>query len=135
MGMIEELGTFVDANSTRFALGTSLFLNLLPDGSTVAPTAAAIIETGGQPAVHTIGGSTRPAWEVARVQVLCRSTSSAIARANADAAWTLLEGVQNQALSGSTYLRVETLQPPFLAWRDDLTRPVFAFNAECWRRR
>lgn len=135
MGLIEEVGTYVDSNSTRFALGTSLFLNLLPDGSTVAATAAAIIETGGSPAVHTIGGSTRPSWEIARVQVLCRSTSPVTARANADAAWTILEGVQNQALSGTTYMRISTMQPPFLAWRDDRERPVFAFNAECWRRR
>lgn len=134
MGLLEEVGTYLDTSSTRFALGTSLFLGILPDASTIAGTAAAIIETGGSPPQHTLG-STRPAWEVATVQLLCRSTSPVTARANADAAWDILDQVSNQTLSPSTYLRISALQSPFLAWRDDLARPVYAANFEVWRRR
>lgn len=134
MGLLEEIGTHLDTSSTRFSLGTSLFLGILPDASTIAGTAGAVIETGGSPPMHTFA-STRPVWEVATVQVLCRSTSPVTARANMDDAWTILDRVANQTLSGSTYLRITALQSPFLAWRDERERTVYGANFECWRRR
>lgn len=133
MGLIEEVGTYLDAQSTRFSLGSSaaggLYLNDLPE---LPATASALIETGGSEPRRTFRGN---GWENQRVQLYCRSTSSAIARANIDAAWTILEGVTNQALSGSTYLRVSAVQSPFLLDRDVAGRIVFAANFDIARRR
>lgn len=130
MGLVEDVGTFLAAQSTRFTLGTNLFLNLLPDEPN---RATSLIETGGV-APNRIFGSTTPAWENARIQLASRSTSSTQARADADAAWTILEGVSNSTLSGSTYLRISAVQSVFLLERDERARPVFASNFDVQRR-
>lgn len=131
MGMIEEVATYLDTQSTRFALGTNLFLNWLDD---TPGTSAAVIETGGSDPSRVFK-ATVAAWENARFQLLCRSTSSSVARANIDAAWTIYEGVTNQTLSGSTYLRISAVQSPFMLTRDDQGRSIFACNFDVMRRR
>lgn len=131
MGLVEEVGTYLDSNSTRFALGTNLYLNWMVDEP---GTAASIIETAG-PAPTFAFASTRPSWENIRFQVACRSTSSTKARANADAAFTIFSGIANQTLSGTTYLRVAPVQSVFLMERDERGRVVFGFNCEGMRRR
>lgn len=134
MGLVEDIGTYLAAQSTRFTLGTNLYLNFMP--STLA-TSAAIYETGGLPPSRTFAPSTSPAWENARIQVVCRSTSSTKARANVDTAWTVLEGISNVALPTSTgtyYLRVASVQSPFLLMRDDAGSILFAFNCDVLRR-
>ena len=127
--MVEDLGAYLDSNSTRWAAGTSLFYNYLPD----APNrAASIVETGGSAPARAFG-STGPSWEQGRVQVVCRSTSSATARADADAAFALLEGIQNQTLTSNIFLRVSAVQSVFLLERDAKGRPVFGCNYDVWR--
>lgn len=129
MGMIEDVGAYLDNNSTRWAAGTSLFYNYMPD----APNrCGAIIETPGSPPARAFG-STGPSWEQGRIQVTCRSTSSATARADIDAAFALLEGVANQTLTSNLFLRISAVQSPFLLARDERGRPTFAFNADVWR--
>jgi hypothetical protein len=130
MGMVEEVGTFLDGGSTRWALGTSLYLNNLPDEPN---RAAAIYETGGFPPQQTFGNDL-PAWENARIQLVCRSTSSATARADAGAAWTILQRVTNEALSSVSYLRIAPVQSPFLLRRDERGRAYFACNYDVTRR-
>ena len=132
MGLIEELATYLDSGSTKYALGTNLFMNDLPD---IPATATAIFETGGVPPSRTFAPSTRAAWENQRVQVYCRSTSSVTARANMETAWALLDAVVNTTLSGTTYLRVEAIQSPFLLNRDQAGRVAYAANFDCARRR
>lgn len=131
MGMAEDLVTFLDSNSTRFTAGTNLFINRLPHEPA---TCAGLVETGGAPPNYTLGPSTKPAWENPAFQMSFRSTSSTKARADAQAAWDLLESVANQTLSGTTYLRITMTQSPFLLKRDEQDRPVFAFNGSCMRR-
>lgn len=131
MGMVEDVATYLDTNSTRFTLGTNLFLNYLPSEPN---RAASIIETAGLPPARVFG-STSVAWEQGRVQLACRSTSSATARADVDAAFTVLEGVQNQTLTSNLFLRVSAAQSPFLLERDAQNRVVFAVNFDVWRTR
>lgn len=129
MGLIEEVGTFLDSQSTRFALGTNLYLNYLPDEPN---TAAAIFETPGGAPNYVFEGDL-PAWENARVQVVCRSTSSTRARANMQDAWVQLQEVANETLSSRSWMRISAAQSPFLLRRDERGRPVFAANFDCVR--
>lgn len=127
--MIEDVGAYLDAGSTRFAAGTSLFYNHLPSEPN---RATSIIETPGQAPARAFG-STGPSWEQGRIQVACRSTSSVTARADIDAAFVLLEAVDNETLTSNYFLRISAVQSPFLMERDVQGRPVFAFNADVWR--
>lgn len=127
--MIEDVGAYLDAGSTRFAAGTSLFYNYLPDEPN---RATSIIETPGQAPARAFG-STGPSWEQGRIQVASRSTSSATARADIDAAFVLLEAVDNETLTSNLFLRISAVQSPFLLARDERGRPVFAANFDVWR--
>lgn len=130
MGLAEEIGTFLDTESTRFTLGTNLFLNYLPD---TPGTAASIIETPGAAPTHVFAGNL-PAWENARIAVTCRSTSSTKARANMNDAWFQLQEVANETLSNRTYLRISAVQSPFLLERDAQGRVSFQANFDVVRR-
>jgi hypothetical protein len=129
MGMIEDLGAYLDAGSTRFAAGTNLFYNYRPSDPN---RACSIVETPGQAPARAFG-STGPSWEQGRVQVVCRSTSSATARADIDAVFVLLEAVANSTLTANLFLRVSAVQSPFLLGRDEQGRPMFACNFDVWR--
>lgn len=131
MGMAEDLATYLDNQSTRFTIGTNLFINDLPHEP---GTCSALIEQPGIAPRYTIGNSTKPAWENPGFQMTFRSTSSTKGRANAQAAWDVLESVANQALSGTTFMRVNLTQSPFFLRRDAQDRAIFAFNGVCMRR-
>lgn len=130
MGLVEELGTFLDAQSTRFTLGANLFLNRMPSEPN---TAASIIETGGLPPAHVFGNDL-PAWENQRVQIMCRSTSSVTARANMNDAWLQVQEIANEDLSNRGWMRCSAVQSPFSLGQDDQGRQLFASNFDCQRR-
>lgn len=132
MGLVEDIGTYLAAQSTLFVLGTKTFLNFMPDSPNRAQS---IIETGGPAPEFVMGASTKVAIEHPRIQMVCRSTSSTAARADMDRAWVILNGVANQVLSGTTYLRISAVQSPFLLERDAKGRPVFGCNFDVMRRR
>ena len=129
MGLLEDVGTYLAANSTRYTLGTSLFLNYMPSDPN---RAQALIETPGSPPARAFSGDA-VSWEQARFQLTCRSTSSATARADIQAGWDLLEAVFNETLSSNTFLRISAVQSPFLLARDEQGRPTFASNFDAWR--
>ena len=129
MGVLEELGAYLDAQSTRFTAGTNLFYNWLPSEP---GTAASIIETGGLPPAYTFGGDL-PKYENQRVQVMCRSTSSTRARGNMNDAWVQLQEIENETLSSRSWLRVSAVQSPFSLGQDDQGRWLFACNFEAVR--
>lgn len=133
MGLVEEICTYLDTGSTRFTAATNLFANVLPHEPA---TASAIIETGGVPPTHTIGGGGAQ-WENPAFQMTFRSTAPDTARANAQAAWDLLDPINNEFLPTSTgtyYLRITLTQSPFLLKRDEQDRAIFAFNGIAMRR-
>ena len=128
--MVEEIATFIDSESTRFSLGTSTFINSLPDEPN---RASSVIETPGAPADYVFANDL-PVNENARVAITTRSTSSATARADANAAWVAVQKIANEALSGKTWLRAAPVQSPFFLKRDEQNRPMFQFNVACTRR-
>ena len=131
MGLVEELGSHIATASTRFVLGTSLFLNNLPDEPNAA---ASIIEYGGSAPDYVFANSL-PVNENQRVQIVCRSTSSQTARTNIGAAWVASQTIVNQTVgSGATWLRATPVQSPFLVTRDSQGRVLYGFNLACTRR-
>ena len=130
MGLIEELGTYLDTASTRFTLGTNAFLNAFPDEPN---TCASLTEYGGQPPSHVFAGDL-PSYENASVALTCRSTSSTKARADIHAGWVALQGIANEALSSKSWLRCTPNQSPFFLRRDEQDRVVFQVNFSAMRR-
>ena len=111
-------------------MGVSLYLNRLP---TEPDTAASLTETGGLPPVFTMGASDLPKYERATVQLLCRSTSSATARANMNVGWARLQEITNESVSSRSWLRVSALQSPFSLGTDPAGRQLFGANFVCQR--
>lgn len=137
MGMIEEIGTFVAGSTAIGALGTDVFLNVLPESTRVV---VAIIEEVGGPPSYALGGAV-PIHTNASIEVLVRSTAGQMGGANPTNArqkmqrvWNRLASVQNQSLSGSTYLRIEPQNEPHLVERDAQGRVVFSAEFAVWRR-
>lgn len=130
MGAVEELGTFLAAQSTRFVLGTRTFLNALPD----EPNRASSVTEYGGGAADDVFGNDLPINENSRVAITCRSTSSTQARTDAKTAWVAIHKIANESLSGTSWLRAKAVQSPFLLRRDEGGRVLYQFNATCVRR-
>lgn len=130
IGLVEEVGTALQTAGVG-TLGTSLFLNSLPE--TTGTFAVGIFETGGLAPGRTMGTSYLT-YERARIQVQCRASASTLARKKLNHVFIELEETYNTTLSGTTYLRIEAVQSPFLLTRDAGGRTVFAANFDCWRR-
>src|SRR3990167_3035417 len=130
MGLVEEMGTFLAAQSTRFVLGTRTFLNALPD----EPNRASSVTEYGGAAADDVFANDLPVNENARVAITCRSTSSTQARADARAGWLAVHKINNEALSGVSWLRAKAVQSPFLLRRDEQGRILYQFNCDCTRR-
>jgi len=130
VALVEELATFVAAASTRFTLGTNMFLNHQPDEP---DTASSLIELGGTLPEHTFGNDL-PSFENARVAFTHRSTSSTKARGDSKAAWVAVQAIVNETLSGVSWLRASAVQSPFLLGRDTQDRVVYRFDVDCMRR-
>jgi hypothetical protein len=149
-GLIEDLGVYLAANSTRLSIGTSLFGYQLPDStsnanvSSTQPVATLIPEIGFLPIgrfVPTSGG--QPAFERPAVRVRVRSTDGDNGQPSAQPAYAvaneihrLLEGFPpNSTVAGGTHGRigaVESFSPPYLEDRDDRGRYEFTFRVVVW---
>lgn len=140
MGAAEDLATYLDAQSSRFTSGTTLFVNAMPHSTAAS---LAIFESGGLDPQQTYGDGTLPAWENLTVQLVARTSaptdgatipSPVNARTLLHTAWVLLNAVVNEELSGSTYLRVEPRQAPMrLPEPENDGRVLFTANFDVLR--
>jgi len=132
VAFLPELGTYLAANvtDTTLTLGTNLFLGRLPD---TPDTCVALIETGGLAAVEAMGGSTLPAYTQPRAQVLVRAAAYSDASDLATDIYKKVQLIDNEALSGVTYLRATGIQSPFYLERDGQERAVFSCNYQTLR--
>lgn len=125
--ILDEVGTYLAANiigATALTLGTNLFLGRLPD----APdTCVAIFETGGTLPEQTMG-SGLASIERPRIQVVTRRPGYSDARILAYNVWNTLEGVANESLSGTRFLRVSAVQSPYPLERDSTDRIIIVQN-------
>ena len=136
MALLDDIATYLDAQSTAFTLlaGTAgnLAKTALLDRTPAPDTMTSIYETGGS-APQWVFGSTAPAIETAGLQLLSRSTSYATAHSRAFTAYRLLGGVKNRRLptTASTnclYLDVNPDQPPFSIGPDQQGRHLVSVN-------
>jgi hypothetical protein len=131
VAVLDDLGAYLEAQDVG-TLGVSLFRGPLPLDSRLAPVHDAImalIETPGLPSLH-VHNKKEASAERPTVQILARGAPFDYeeARARAQAAYDALDGLANITLSGTQYLSVFALQPPFFLHADQAGRPVIAFN-------
>lgn len=69
-----------------------------------------------------------PASELEMVQVMVRNTDKGTAKSRADAAYALLDNLQNATLSGRKYFAIEGEGPPFGLGQDFNTRWRYVAN-------
>jgi hypothetical protein len=127
MTTLDELGSFI-ANAAGLTVGEDCFKGTMPATPDVC---AAIAEYGGLSPRYVFGTS-GIADDMPRVQVLVRGTVDDYAgpRALAETIYRALSNVANQTLSGTRYLAVTPLQPPYSLLQDDLDRYVVGFNCQ-----
>lgn len=126
--ILPELSAYIISNATGFVAapatsGIQIWLNRFPeDGSNHA---VALYESGGVGPNYTYTGisSERP-----NVQVICRSTSYATARSTANRIYSLLAGVENATLTGTSYTRITPVQSPFDIGADAAGRSMISCN-------
>ena len=127
--LLDEIASILDDASTGFTLNTNLFrgrFEPLPNEQ------IAIIETGGLPPLNTMTNTVgSPDVERPRFQVIARAAKDnySTARTNAETAWRALHNFAGTA-SGTRYLWIEALQPPFSLGMDENDRPLIAFNCQ-----
>lgn len=125
MATIDEIGTYLAAEVGSLTLGTSLFLGRMPEDP---DTCAAIYEYGGESPMSVMGGSAMPPLEQPRIQIASRATGYSSARTLALDAWSALELIMDEDLSGVRFHRVQAIQSPFPLERDSKDRVIFAQN-------
>lgn len=125
MGLLDDLGGYLDTQLGSLTAGTNLFYGRLPDDPDVC---VALVEYGGEPPVSVMGATVFPVVEQPRLQVLTRAAGYASASSLAVSVWAVFEGVVNSTIGSTRYHRVAGLQNPFPLERDSQDRVVFAQN-------
>lgn len=127
MALLGDVGTYLAANvtDTTLTLGTNLFLGRLPDSP---DTCVGIYETGGNAPTDVFGGNTAPPIENAGLMCHTRASSYSDCQSLAVDIMKTLTKVINEALTGTTYYKIEANQSPFGLERDEQERMIFSCN-------
>lgn len=141
--MVDDVAAYLVAQSTAFTLlsGTAGDLGKMTmlDHAHVADTFAAVYETpgaGSEYAYSTSTGGASVIFERPSFQILSRSTIYPTARTRAETAYNLLDGLADKNLpvaTGTRYLQVTAVQPPFFLQRDDNERYIVSVNFNAWK--
>jgi hypothetical protein len=126
--LLDELGTLLHTAGVG-TLGTTLFKGALPLDhplTDAAPPILAVIEVPGLPVVRA--HDSKFEQPVLQVAIKGAPYGYAAARAKAQEAWEVLDGVRNTVLSGVAYLWIEALQSPYWLRTDDMHRPLIIFT-------
>lgn len=127
--ILDDVGTYLSANSTRLTVGVNLTKTFMPD---TPDTVTTLFETGGTFPLHqfTTGTSTR-VYEQPGLMVHSRSTDYQTVRDVMEDVYTILDGYNNAGLPTSTgvwYAAIDATQSPFLIHRDKNDRFVMSVN-------
>lgn len=125
MALLDHIGTYLASQVGTLTLGTNLYLGRLPD---TPDTCVALFEYSGELPRSMMGGSSAPALEQPRIQVLTRAGTYSAARTLAGQIWTALEEILDENLSGVRYNRVAAVQSVFALDRDSRDRVIMAQN-------
>ena len=138
--ILDDIATYIAAQSTAFSvfsgttgnLGKALMLDKVHLG-----TMTSLYETAGFPNLYAFSTTNKAARvaELPRIQALSRSTSYQTARNNIDVIYQLLDGFSGPlpTSTGTEYLSIEAVQPPFSAGRDENDRWILSVNFDTWR--
>lgn len=126
--VLDDLAVFVEAagHATR---NIDLFLGVLPE--TPSECIALTEYAGDQPLRNQADGAARTGaqgGERPRVQLIVRSETYSAGRALIQAVWQTLDGIVNETINGTFYVRCQAMQSPFLLRKDDNNRDLFAAN-------
>ncbi len=129
--LVDQTSSFTILSGTGGA--GNLSKGWMPDHAKSPNTILALFENAGGPATWYLStGSTSPGFEQAGLQALSRSTSYSVARSQAYLAYRLLDNVHGQYLphtsSGTLYIRIDALGPPFSIGRDENNRFLHSVN-------
>jgi hypothetical protein len=114
MGLLEDIGAYVDTN-TSLTLGSTLYLSMLPE---TPDDVVAVIEDSGMSPLFTHGAANLPKIERPGVQIIVRNRSYATGRSLSNDIWRLLSQVANQSIGGTLYHRIEPVASPAVYNRD-----------------
>jgi len=127
MVMLDDVATYLEANSTRFNR-SNLTRSFMPDSPSTVTT---LYDTGGAAPIHFFSTGATRAYEQPSLMVHSRSTDYQTVRANIRAVWAILDSVSNQTLptaTGTHYVDVSANQSPFALTRDANDRFVMSVN-------
>jgi hypothetical protein len=128
MAVLEDLGGFLEGLSL-VTVGTDLFLGNMPPSPSVC---CALLEYEGEPPLRNqsegVARSGAQTGERPRIQLLCRSESYAAGRSLTQSIWSALDGIVNQTINGTWYVRVAAQQSVFHVEHDDNERELFGAN-------
>ena len=127
--ILDDVGTYLAAQSTRLTVGVNLTKSFMPDTPSTVTT---LFETGGSAPLHafTTGTGTRY-YERPGLMIHSRSTDYQTVRTTMEAVFTILDGYNNATLptsSGTHYAVIDAAQSPFLIHRDSNDRFVMSVN-------
>lgn len=144
MSVVDDIASFLESNSTaftRFAGSTGNLARQRMIDDIATDTVTVVYETAGLFNVYGMSTSTGTAdliYEQPGFQILARSSDYPTARANADAAYDLLDGLAGRSLPTSTgtyYQEITAQQPPFFSGNDQNHRYIISTNYIVAKRR
>jgi len=128
--LLDDIGAKVVADTSATAVGTDVFLSLLPD---LPDVAIGIVESSGLPPVRTMGNPGPPDVEVASFQITVRGAVDdyASARTTANEIYRVFASAGEETINTVRYLNFEALTSPFSAGYDANERPLIICNYTC----
>lgn len=127
--ILDDIATYLAANSTRLSVGVNLTKTFMPENPSTVTT---IFETGGLFPLHYFTTSTGTrSYERPSLMIHSRSTSYETARDTIEDVFTILDGTHDTNLptgTGTHYLTVDAIQSPFPVGRDSNDRHILSVN-------
>jgi hypothetical protein len=124
MGMLDDLGAYLDTNSA-LTLGTDLFLGILPE---TPSNCVALFENSGVSPDFTLGANNLPILERPELQVIVRNASYSTGNTLADTIYRVFTQITNQSINSVNYLRIQAIANPSVMDRDSNRRVLFTTN-------
>jgi hypothetical protein len=125
--LLEDIGAYLttvyaDSYSGKYALGTNLFLSLLPE---TPDTCMAAFEAGGVGPLLTFGATsvTQP-----ELQIMVRNPSYEAGRSDSQELFEIFVDLAGVTVNDKTYLRISPVAMPALIQRDQNGRSIFSMN-------
>jgi len=130
--LLVDMGVYLNATYSslyagKYALGTNLFLSLMPEDPDVC---MAVYEQAGVQPVITFGATqiTQPA-----MQVITRHTSYETGRVDAQEMFEIFVDIAEQTINSNTYHRIAPIASPAMYQRDNNNRVLFSTNFSVMR--